>query len=375
MKAVPKHRLIFETLQKNIESGLYSPNSQLPTEQELADEFETSRPTVVKALDRLKDLGYVYRIQGKGTFVSELSGSKSLSGLSPKIVSVVLPFAEYRNVARLDETNILKGIQTRLAQCGYYTMIHYCNDNGVDFVNAINSIKTTASAGIIAYVSKDLMSCGDIYSLISDDKPFVLIDQPIIGLDLPCIHANNEQGGYHATEHLVDCGYDVVYFITDINLNFNESIRQRYIGFCKAVQDNKTDTIFNHLFITQGSEDPDVLQANIKQIIEKHQGKTIGLFCTNDYFAQRIFNSCAALNIDVPKQVGIVGFDGLGISLSNGKELTTVAQDFYKIGKRASDVMLQRLSNLPSSDIDVVVDVKLTVGTTTCDFKQTAQGE
>lgn len=369
MKAVPKHRQIFESIQSDIENKVYAPNSQLPTEQELAEKFDVSRPTVVKALDRLKDLGYVYRVQGKGTFVCEESNMVVQGTTNQKIISVVLPFAEYRNVARLDETNILKGIQKRLAQYGYYTMIHYCNDNGIDFVNTVNSIKSTANAGIIAYVSKDLMSCGDIYSLVQDDCPLVLIDQPIIGLDLPCIHANNEQGAYLATAHLADCGYDVVYFVTDLNLNTNESIRQRYIGYCRGVQSHKTSCEFNHLFITQDSEDQNVLQSNIKQLIKKHQDKSIGLFCTGDYFAQRIYDACVSLNIEVPQQVGIVGFDGLGISLSNNKELTTVAQDFYRIGKKASDVMLLQLSHSTQIDDDVAVDVKLVVGTTTCNLK------
>jgi len=369
VKAAPKHRQIFESIQSDIENKVYAPNSQLPTEQELAEKFDVSRPTVVKALDRLKDLGYVYRVQGKGTFVCEESNMVVQGTTNQKIVLVVLPFAEYRKVARLDETNILKGIQKQLAQCGYYTMIHYCNDNGVDFVNTVNSIKSSASAGIIAYVSRDLMSCGELYSLILGEYPIVLIDQPIVGLDLPCIHANNEQGAYLATAHLVDCGYDVVYFITDLNLNLNESIRQRYIGYCKGVQSHKASVEFNHLFITHDAEDRDVLKSNIKQLIEKHPRKSIGLFCTGDYFAQRIYDACVSLNIEVPRQVGIVGFDGLGIALSNDKELTTIAQDFYSIGKRASDVMLQQLSRSAPNNHDVAVDVKLVVGTTTCKLK------
>ena len=63
----------------------------------------------------------------------------------------------------------------------------------------------------------------------------------------------------------------------------------------------------------------------------------------------------------------------LGISLSNGKELTTVAQILQN--RACLRCNAATVVNLPPSDIDVVVDVKLVVGTTTCDFKQTAQGE
>lgn len=53
-----------------IDSGL-APHEKLPTERELADEFDISRLTVRRALDQLENEGVVYRVQGAGTFVSE----------------------------------------------------------------------------------------------------------------------------------------------------------------------------------------------------------------------------------------------------------------------------------------------------------------
>lgn len=59
-----------------IDGGL-APHDKLPTERELADEFEISRPTVRRALDQLENDGVVYRVQGAGTFVSDKSITKS----------------------------------------------------------------------------------------------------------------------------------------------------------------------------------------------------------------------------------------------------------------------------------------------------------
>lgn len=63
-------------LEAVIDGGL-GPHEKLPTERELADEFDISRLTVRRALDQLENDGIVYRVQGAGTFVSEKSITKS----------------------------------------------------------------------------------------------------------------------------------------------------------------------------------------------------------------------------------------------------------------------------------------------------------
>ncbi len=59
-----------ERLREQIEAGHYQPNTPLPTEQELADQFEVSRLTLRKALDVLASQAVVVRRAGVGTFVN-----------------------------------------------------------------------------------------------------------------------------------------------------------------------------------------------------------------------------------------------------------------------------------------------------------------
>lgn len=54
----------------------WAPDSQLPTERELCEEFQVSRMTVNKALSELVDEKLLYRVQGRGTFVGCRPGGK-----------------------------------------------------------------------------------------------------------------------------------------------------------------------------------------------------------------------------------------------------------------------------------------------------------
>lgn len=78
----PVYLVIRQTIMDRIECGDYPIGSPLPSENDLAAEFDTTRLTVRSAIDALVEHGMVRRIQGKGMFVaSRLFGDNvSLGG-------------------------------------------------------------------------------------------------------------------------------------------------------------------------------------------------------------------------------------------------------------------------------------------------------
>lgn len=69
--AGPLYRQIADQLRRLIESGELKAGMQIPTEDQLMEEYHTSRNTVRGALRELTTRGLVYTLHGKGTFVSE----------------------------------------------------------------------------------------------------------------------------------------------------------------------------------------------------------------------------------------------------------------------------------------------------------------
>jgi DNA-binding GntR family transcriptional regulator len=68
---IPLYHRLYSVLRQRVEDGLYPPGGQLPTEDELAAEFDVSRATVRQAVGELVAAGIVSRRQGRGTFVLE----------------------------------------------------------------------------------------------------------------------------------------------------------------------------------------------------------------------------------------------------------------------------------------------------------------
>ena len=64
-----KYKSISDELRSRIFSGVYPPDSMLPTELMLCHEFKCSRQTIRAALQCLSDEGLIQRRQGSGSRV------------------------------------------------------------------------------------------------------------------------------------------------------------------------------------------------------------------------------------------------------------------------------------------------------------------
>jgi len=69
---------LMDDLIKKIDNAELSVDEKLPSERELCDIYNLSRITVRQALQALEREGYIYKLHGKGTFVSPMSYNQNL---------------------------------------------------------------------------------------------------------------------------------------------------------------------------------------------------------------------------------------------------------------------------------------------------------
>ena len=71
----PLHHQVYMVLRRRLLEGGYPPDEPLPGEHRLAEEFDVSRVTIRRTLDRLDQEGLVTRRRGAGTFPGEAARS------------------------------------------------------------------------------------------------------------------------------------------------------------------------------------------------------------------------------------------------------------------------------------------------------------
>lgn len=95
----PIFRQIIEWFDQKIENGEFVRGQIVPSEPELCKQFNTTRMTVRRAIDALVNEGKLYRIQGRGTFISQIEFNKTYNkqGFSSNI----------RALGKLPSSNVL----------------------------------------------------------------------------------------------------------------------------------------------------------------------------------------------------------------------------------------------------------------------------
>jgi DNA-binding GntR family transcriptional regulator len=66
----PKWAQVAEVLKQRIADGVYPPDTQLPSQHALVEEFGIAPNTAQKVLTRLREQGFAYSVRGVGTFVA-----------------------------------------------------------------------------------------------------------------------------------------------------------------------------------------------------------------------------------------------------------------------------------------------------------------
>jgi GntR family trehalose operon transcriptional repressor len=121
---------IYNDFVKKIENGELKPNTKLPSENELVQDYDTSRETIRKSLNLLSQNGYIQKIRGKGSFVLEIrkfnfpiGGLVSFKELSKKLgkdsstivkeLELIQPDSVLKNNMEAEDDEIWKVVRVR----------------------------------------------------------------------------------------------------------------------------------------------------------------------------------------------------------------------------------------------------------------------
>ena len=85
----PKYYILKKVLEEKIENEEFPADEPIPSERELMEMDQVSRITVRKAVDELVNEGYLYKIQGKGTYVKTDERSSNLFAITSCTEDVV----------------------------------------------------------------------------------------------------------------------------------------------------------------------------------------------------------------------------------------------------------------------------------------------
>ena len=177
-------------------------------------------------------------------------------------------------------------------------------------------------------------------SLLSVDIPFVVMSQTPADPRVNVVEVDNLAGGRLAAEHLWSLGHRRIALLT-LGQN-NRFERERIAGFLEtwAAQGVGSEAVS---FLDPKGIDWNSCAAILEPLTVAAPDRPTALFCLNDYLASVAVSFLDFRGVRVPKEIAVMGFDGLPSAAEGPIPLTTLAQPFSDIAGEALDLLLRQM--------------------------------
>lgn len=362
-----KHKVIYDKLCDAIIKGTYKPGEKLPTENELAEMFDTSRPTIGRAMRDLQQKGLITRKQGRGTFVLQNERpAKNTLGLlihwqvSPvqtantSIFGVMIPdLLQYASRASyslllndLPKSDYVDYVQRAQAICQHLLNSHVA---GVFFT----PLELSMNNSLNVQIAEKLTKAGIAVVLLDRDltDSYHRSQFDIVGI-------NHEQSSLILTHHLIELGCRKIDFVSRaVNTT---AINHRYLGYRLALEENNIRPEKNRLHQIETSTLMNPNSPEGKKLLKLVKSdKTEAFVCVNDHTAADLINFFVANGVKIPQDVRIVGFDDLPMDKNLPVSLTTIRQNTSALAYEAVRTITDRIDNpqTPARQIMVSADL------------------
>ena len=149
-------------------------------------------------------------------------------------------------------------------------------------------------------------------------------------------------GGYLAVKHLIELGHTNIGYlgVGDSSKAAQQRLEGYRMAFTQADLPQNTDWVAISHKDYATINDIDIGKKMLPQLVEA--GVT-GIFCFNDMVAVGALLACKELNISVPRDLSLVGFDNIALSSYVTPPLTTVSQRMVEMGNAAMTMLLELL--------------------------------
>ena len=257
--------------------------------------------------------------------------ARSLNMKKSKLIGLLLP-----DMSNPFFTLVARGVEDMAMARGYHIMIGNGAMDETKELNYLSMFKVNQCSGVIASQLSTPHAFEQLHALQS---PCVLIDRAAEGDT--CVEADHVQGGTLQAETILQGNATSVLLLYQ-NLDYT-SFRARFDAAKKVLEDANVSVVTQ----LEGA----LTEKLLERYIDTYTIDSI--ICSNDVMAFKVMQWLHTLNIKVPEEVQVVGYDDIPFATMFIPTLTTVRQPAYELGQQATQQLIDELEGrvAPTSTI------------------------
>lgn len=235
---------------------------------------------------------------------------------------------------------VVKGMGKAARELGYSIILQ---DTGEDYAieeEAVRIMQAEQVDGVlISPVQTDKRS---VLMLEESGMPFVLVARYFSDLDADYVAADDVQGGFLATSHLLERGHRKIGLIN--GPPFNSSARERFQGYKNAL--SKHGMPLDEALITSGALTMEDGYSHARALLanESVRLRPTALFAFSDYVALGAMQAIQEAKLQIPEDIAVVGYDDIDFAFCLETPLTTVRVPKRRIGEELVTLLERKMS-------------------------------
>lgn len=254
---------------------------------------------------------------------------------------------------------LVNDVEQVLAALGYRLLLCNSHNNADRELAYLNMARQNKVDGLIALTYSNL----DEY--LEAGLPVVSIDRHFSRQGICCVSGDNAEGGRLAAQQFIKTGCrNVIYIRNGSNLE-NETLKrgQAFLEACRKAGLSAEAMDFGEETTLQ-KEGVRRIHAFLEEIVRDGRCEYDGIFASSDVHAAVILKKLRELGVSVPRQVQLIGYDGLRVLNVGDYVVSSIEQPVQEMAVACADVLLKLIEKKPVES-SIILPVRFVDGGTT----------
>ncbi len=307
---------------------------------DIADRLNISTVTVSKALANKDGVGDDLRKQIKALAEEMGYKTKNTAGVSENgkltgNIGILIP-SRFFSKDYSFYWYLFNHLSSELLNRNYYSIMELLSTEDEQNIVLPRMLNDKKVDGIIILGQ---ISTNYIEAIHSHFDNFILMDFYTNQMSLDCVSNDDYYCSYMLTSYVISQGHKNIRFVG--NFNATTSIRDRYMGFQKAMLENNIETTLKDII-----DDRDPVSGKITIQLPQDNMPT-AFVCNCDLTAATVIDELTALGYKVPDDISVTGFDNYLSPDRISIPLTTVYIKPEDTASVAADLIIKKINGEP----------------------------
>lgn len=304
------------------------------------NQTNVSAETRERVLKAIKELGYYPN-----------AAARALNSNRSKNVGVIFPRSDYLLIAPFCIEFCIE-VERRLKLDGYHLFLGSLSDES-ETKDLPALFREGKVDGIIIFAPKNKDE--GVERLAADGFPFVVVHGRSDRETVSYVDSDNEKGSALLMDYLFSLGHRRIGFVSG-NMDAINSI-DRLNGYRRALSARGID--YDESLVYYGDWSLESGHAGFKALVQGPDRPT-AIFFSNDQMAIGAIKAARDLNLRIPADISITGFDDIKYASFIEPPLTTVRQNIGLVGEAVAELILETIRE-GGSDRKIVLEPELVI--------------